>query len=416
MSDMFSAYATLFRTPGAMKFSVLALIGRMPISMDSLALIFIVVAVSDSYALAGALSAVASIVISIANPFWSRLADRIGQRKMLLRVVPLKILGLSLFIALVMNGAPVWTWFVSIILAELAAINTGGLVRRRWLHVLSPDKSTTDEDEADKHVVNTAYSYEALMDEIVFIVGPITATACATSIAPAAGLIAGMILMSIGLPLFAMQRATEPPPSPVRVKDPHPPVIGIPIVQAIALATTFTGGFFGAISITVVAFAESQGQKSYSGLLLGLWASGSAVMAIINGLIKWKTSYAGRFLIFLTALTIFSIPFIFVDSILGLAIALFFNGFAIAPLIVNAYGIVQEAVPSEQITESFTWVVAGMPLGGAISSALGGWVIDTYGAQSALWVPLGFMCAALLATLPYFRVYKGLIHYSLNRD
>lgn len=413
---MFSAYATLFRTPGAMKFSVLALIGRMPISMDSLALIFIVVAVSDSYALAGALSAVASIVISIANPFWSRLADRIGQRKMLLRVVPLKVLGLSLFIALVMNGAPVWTWFVSIILAELASINTGGLVRRRWLHVLSPDKSTTAEDETDKHVVNTAYSYEALMDEIVFIVGPITATACATSIAPAAGLIAGMILMSIGLPLFAMQRATEPPPSPVRVKDPHPPVIGIPIVQAIALATTFTGGFFGAISITVVAFAESQGQKSYSGLLLGLWASGSAVMAIINGLIKWKTSYAGRFLIFLSALTIFSIPFIFVDSILGLAIALFFNGFAIAPLIVNAYGIVQEAVPSEQITESFTWVVAGMPLGGAISSALGGWVIDTYGAQSALWVPLGFMCAALLATLPYFRVYKRLIHYPLNRD
>ena len=413
---MFSAYTTLFRTPGAMKFSISALIGRMPISMDSLALIFIVVAVSDSYALAGALSAVASITISIANPFWSRLADRIGQRKMLLRVVPLKILGLSLFIALVMNGAPVWTWFVSIILAELAAINTGGLVRRRWLHVLSPDKSTTAEDEADKHVVNTAYSYEALMDEIVFIVGPITATACATSIAPAAGLIAGMILMSIGLPLFAMQRATEPPPSPVRVKDPHPPVIGIPIVQAIALATTFTGGFFGAISITVVAFAESQGQKSYSGLLLGLWASGSAVMAIINGLIKWKTSYAGRFLIFLSALTIFSIPFLFVDSIFGLAIALFFNGFAIAPLIVNAYGVVQEAVPSEQITESFTWVVAGMPLGGAISSALGGWVIDTYGAQSALWVPLGFMCAALLATLPYFRVYKGLIHYSLNRD
>jgi len=413
---MFSAYTTLFRTPGAMKFSISALIGRMPISMDSLALIFIVVAVSDSYALAGALSAVASIVISIANPFWSRLADRIGQRKMLLRAVPLKILGLSLFIALVMNGAPVWTWFVSIILAELASINTGGLVRRRWLHVLSPDKSTTDEDEADKHVVNTAYSYEALMDEVVFIVGPITATACATSIAPAAGLIAGMILMSIGLPLFAMQRATEPPPSPVRVKDPHPPVIGIPIVQAIALATTFTGGFFGAISITVVGFAESQGQKSYSGLLLGLWASGSAVMAIINGLIKWKTSYTGRFLIFLSSLTLLSIPFVFVDSILGLAVALFFNGFAIAPLIVNAYGIVQEAVPSEQITESFTWVVAGMPLGGAISSALGGWVIDTYGAQSALWVPLGFMCAALLATLPYFRVYKGLIHYSLNRD
>ncbi len=413
---MFSAYTTLFRTPGAMKFSVAALIGRMPISMDSLALIFIVVSVSDSYALAGALSAVASIVVSLATPYWSRVSDRIGQGKMLLRVVPLKLCGLTLFAILVLNNAPVWSWFITIIFAELASINTGGLVRRRWLHVLGPDKSSTAEDEADKHLVNTAYSYEALMDEIVFIIGPITATACATSIAPAAGLIVGMIFMGVGLPLFALQKSTEPPPSPVRVKDPHPPVIGLPIVRAIAIATTFTGGFFGAISIVVVGFSQSQGHKAQSGLLLGLWATGSAVMAIANGLVQWKITYAARFLFFLIALTVLSIPFIFVHSIFWLAVALFFNGFAIAPLVVNAYGVVQDAVPSEQITESFTWVVAGMPFGGAISSALGGWVIDHYGAQSAFWVPLGFMVAALLATLPFFRVYKALIHYSLNRD
>ena len=399
---MFSAYTTLFRTPGAMKFSVAALIGRMPISMDSLALIFIVVSVSDSYALAGALSAVASIVVSLATPYWSRVSDRIGQGKMLLRVVPLKLCGLTLFAILVLNNAPVWSWFITIIFAELASINTGGLVRRRWLHVLGPDKSSTAEDEADKHLVNTAYSYEALMDEIVFIIGPITATACATSIAPAAGLIVGMIFMGVGLPLFALQKSTEPPPSPVRVKDPHPPVIGLPIVRAIAIATTFTGGFFGAISIVVVGFSQSQGHKAQSGLLLGLWATGSAVMAIANGLVQWKITYAARFLFFLIALTVLSIPFIFVHSIFWLAVALFFNGFAIAPLVVNAYGVVQDAVPSEQITESFTWVVAGMPFGGAISSALGGWVIDHYGAQSAFWVPLGFMVAALLATLPFF--------------
>ena len=413
---MFSAYTTLFRTPGAMKFSIPALIGRMPISMDSLALIFIVVSVRNSYALAGALSAVASIVISLSTPYWSRVSDRIGQSKMLLRVVPLKLAGLTIFIILVINNAPVWTWFVSIILAELSSINTGGLVRRRWLHVLSPDKSTTVEDEQDKHLVNTAYSYEALMDEVVFIIGPITATACATSIAPAAGLIAGMIFLAIGMPLFAMQKATEPPPSPVRTKDPYPPVIGLPIVRAIALATTFTGGFFGAIAIVVVGFSQSHGHRAQSGLLLAVWASGSAVMAVINGLIKWKMSTASRFLIFLISLTLLSIPFIFVHSLLWLGIALFFNGFAIAPLIINAYSVVQDAVPSEQITESFTWVVAGMPLGGAVSSALAGWVIDNYGARTAFWVPLGFMCAALLATLPFFRIYKGLIHYSLNRD
>lgn len=50
---MFSGYRTLMSTPGAMRFSIPGVIARMPISMDSLALIFIVVAVSDSYALAG---------------------------------------------------------------------------------------------------------------------------------------------------------------------------------------------------------------------------------------------------------------------------------------------------------------------------------------------------------------------------
>ena len=120
---MFTAYATLFRTPGAVKFSVAGLIGRMPISMDSLALVFIVVAASDSYALAGALSATASIVMSIAVPYWSGVADRIGQRALLIRAVPFKAAGIILFIVLVQNNAPIWTWFASIIVSMSYVFN-----------------------------------------------------------------------------------------------------------------------------------------------------------------------------------------------------------------------------------------------------------------------------------------------------
>ena len=114
---MFSGYRTLMSTPGAMRFSIPGVIARMPISMDSLALIFIVVAVSDSYALAGALSATASVFMAIATPHWSRVADRIGQSAMLVRVIPIKVVGLSLFTVLVLNNAPVWAWFVCIIIA-----------------------------------------------------------------------------------------------------------------------------------------------------------------------------------------------------------------------------------------------------------------------------------------------------------
>jgi predicted MFS family arabinose efflux permease len=107
---------------------------------------------------------------------------------------------------------------------------------------------------------------------------------------------------------------------------------------------------------------------------------------------------------------------LFTHSLEWLAVALFFNGFAIAPLVINAYGVAEGAVPADQITETLTWVVAGMPLGGAISSALSGQVIDRYGADIAFWVPLGFMIAACAATLPYFSTYKALIGYPRARD
>jgi MFS family permease len=391
-------------------------IARMPISMDSLALIFIVVAVTDSYALAGALSATASVVIALATPHWSRVADRIGQSAMLVRVIPVKVAAFCIFTVLVLNETPAWTWFVSIIIAEAFSVNAGGLVRRRWLHVLSPDKTTTAEDEQDRHIVNTVYSFEALMDEVVFILGPIIVTACATTIAPAAGVIAGILFVVVGFPLFILAKDSEPPATPKRTVDPHPAVIKNKRVQAVVLPTTLLGGFFGSIAIVTVAFAESRGQEAISGILLAIWAVGSAVAALLNGVVKWKLSSAARFLLFLFSLTVLTIPLLFVHSVPALAVALFFNGFSIAPLVINAYGVAEGAVPPEQITETLTWVVAGMPIGGALSSALSGQIIDLYGADIAFWVPLGFMIAACAATLPYLQTYKALIGYPRARD
>ena len=413
---MFSAYQTLFRIPGALKFSIPGVIARMPISMDPLALVFIVVSVSDSYALAGALSATSSVVMALATPHWSRVADRMGQSAMLVRVIPAKIAGLSLFTILVLLGAPIWSWFASIIFAESFSVNTGGLVRRRWLHILSPDKTSTAEDEKNRHIVNIAYSFEALMDEVVFILGPIIATVCATSIAPAAGIIVGIAFVVIGVPLLVMQKSTEPPATPKRIIDPHPAVIRNKQVQAVVLPTTLLGGFFGSITIVTVAFAQSRGQEDKIGVLLAIWAGGSAVAAIINGIVKWKLTSAARFLIFLFALTLLSVPMLFTHSMFWLGVALFFNGFAIAPLVINAYAVAGSAVPSAQITETLTWVIAGMPIGGALASALAGQVIDRFGSEIAYWVPLGFMIAACAATLPYFSTYKALIGYSRARE
>ena len=393
---VFTSYRALFRTPGGLRFSAAGLVARMPISMDSLAVIFIVVHVSNSYALAGTLAAVASIAISISLPFWSRTSDRIGQRRTLSIAVPLRAILLTIFILLVTTRAPTWTWFIAIIAAELSVINAGGLVRRRWLWALGEDRE----------LINTAYSYEALMDEIVFILGPVIATACATSIAPAAGLIVGLIFMLLGTTAFALQKGSEPPAHPRDLDDPHPAVMRNLVVQAVVLPSIFIGGFFSATGI--VAFAQSQNAAAQTGLVLAIWAAGSAVAAALNGIIKWRKNHAQRFLIFLSALTLLSIPLLFTNNLVYLSIALFCSGLAVAPLIVSAYGVAETAVPPAQITETLAWVIAGMPLGGAFASAISGLVIDNYGAQRAFWVPLGCLCCALTMSLPYLRTWNRL--------
>jgi MFS family permease len=408
---MFKAYGTLLRTRGGLSFSAAGFIGRMPIAMDSLAIIFIVVAATDSYALAGALTAVGSIVVGAAEVFWSRQADQRGQSRILLMAVPIRVISFLIFVLLVSKDAPIWTWFVSLIIAESTAISAGGMVRRRWLHILK-----THPDNKDGHLVNTAYSWEAMVDEIVFILGPVVATTCAVKIAPSAGILAGLIFLALGLPALAAMRSTEPPAEPANEQEPHPPVLKNRIVQSIVFPCALLGGFFGAVGITVVGFAEERNHPESTGWLLAIWAVGSMVAAIINGAIKFKSAHATRFLIYVGGLTLGSIPLLFANSIPLLAVALFINGLFVAPLIVNAYGTVENAVPAGQITEALTWVIAGMPLGGAVASALAGVVIDHAGAQSAFWVPLGFMLAAVATTLPYFSTYRAAIGYAQPRD
>lgn len=408
---MLKAYGTLLRTPGGMKFSTAGFIGRMPIAMDSLAIIFVVVAATNSYALAGALTAVGSIVVGASEVFWSRKADQRGQSKILRIAVPIRIIAFLLFVIAVSKSAPTWSWFALLIIAESTAINAGGMVRRRWLHILKNDPKNKD-----GHLVNTAYSWEAMVDEFVFIVGPVVATTCAVKIAPSAGILAGLIFLAIGLPSLAAMKSTEPPAEPANIEQPHPVILKNRIVQSIVFPCALLGGFFGSVGISVVGFAEEKNHPETTGWLLAIWAVGSAVAALINGGIKFKSAHATRFLIYLVGLTLGTIPLLFSKSILALAIALFVNGLFIAPLIVNAYGTVENAVPAGQITEALTWVIAGMPLGGALSSALAGIVIDNYGAQAALWVPLGFMVAAIVTTLPYLSTYRAAIGYAHPRD
>ena len=395
---MFKTYSELFKTPGAKRIASAGFIARLPIAMDALAIILFVQSVDGRYAIAGSLTAVAALVTVISSPLWSKAADHFGQRIVLSTAIPIRIFAIVTFIALVMNGAPVWSWFAAIFLAESASVSIGSMTRRRWAHVLGGDK---------KDVLSTSYTFESLLDEFIYILGPVITTAVVAAIAPSAGLILGVLFLLVGAPLLISHRDSDPGVEHRHVGTKLKSVFRNQKLQAVAIPLTIAGGAFSAVNICVVAFSEERGAKSISGVLLGIWAVGGAVSALINGSITWKISHGARYVGYMVGMALVSLSFPFINNFYVLGLALFLQGLCIAPLLPNGLSLVTDSVSPSQMTQAITLATAGIPLTGSLSSFLSGVVIDNYGASTALWLPFGFLACACLAMLLYIKEYKS---------
>jgi len=399
---MLSPYRNLFATPGGLAFSISGLIARLPIAMTYLSVTFIVVHETDSYTLAGTISTGAALINAGFSPLWSRKADQLGQSKVLRFTIPSYIIFGLLFILTITHKAPTLVCMGFIFMAEAFLPNIGGLVRRRWLHTLG-------EKEGSRPLINTAYSFEALIDEIVFTIGPLIASAAAISIAPQAGMYFAFSFMSVGTGLYILQKRTEPPPHPIVKGEKRSAVLAIPHVQAVFLPYIFLGAFFMSATLSTIAFADQHGAKSSTGILLAIWSAGSGVAAIINGAIKWKMTDAQKFIYSMIGMFFATLLLLVSHSILVLGIVLFLNGFGVAPILVAGYSIVEKSVSAAKVTETFAWVLAGLQIGNALPGPLTGYMIDNFGADKSFIVPVVALMLAILSLLPYLKVWRVLI-------
>jgi MFS family permease len=242
-----------------------------------------------------------------------------------------------------------------------------------------------------------------LVDEIIFVFGPLLATALSTYISPVSGLVASMIFVVIGQPALARLKDTEPNISRNNGQKSSPNILKRKSAQAIILPVFFVGGYFGSVGILVVAFTNKVGRPELSGLLLAIWALGSGFAALLNGIVGTHIAHAKIFLYSLFFMFLMSLGFLIANSIPLLAIILFLNGLGISPVLVHAYATMEKEVSEEELTEAMTWVTTGTPTGGAIGSALAGQVIDNFGVKLGFTIPIATLFLANLALLPYFR-------------
>jgi MFS family permease len=370
----------------------------MPVAMDSIAIILFVHSVESRYSIAGALTAVAAFTTVFSSPLWSKVADQRGQAFVLKIAIPIRILAIIGFVLLVKNGAPIWTWFLSIFIAECGSVSIGSMTRRRWVNLI---------DKKDKDLLSTSYAFESLLDEFVYIIGPIITTGIVAATEPVAGLLLGICFLVVGVPLIVTHRNSDPAIEKPEFGEKIKSVTRNKKLQAVGIPLTIAGGCFSAVNISVVAFATEKSMASSAGLVLGAWAAGGAISAIINGAIRWKISHGTRYLGYLIGMTVIAISFPFISNLYLLAVALFLQGMCVGPLLPNGLPLVTNSVPASQMTHAITLVTSGIPLTGALSSFLSGRIIDSFGASAGLWLPFGFLIVACASTIPYAKEYKN---------
>jgi len=381
-----------------MGFSIAGFIARLPISMTLLAVTFVIVDKTGSYTMAGFVSMGASLCTTFFSPLWSRIADERGQRKILRINTPLHIgLGIA-FLFAIDHSLSRFIWVPLILGAEALLVNVGGLVRRRWIHALA----------GDKKMLNVAFSYEALVDEIIFIFGPVVTTVAANSIDPSAGIYLAFTFMAIGTALMLRARASEPPIFHRDKTVKRESVLKFSALRAIFLPYIFIGAFFSSMNLIVIGFDAERGAKNWTGLVLAIWAGGSAVAAIGHGAIHWKIKDALKFRALLALIVLTTLPVLFVHSVLLLSAALFVSGLAVAPMLITGYSLAEKAVPPEKVTETLAWVIAALNLGGALPGPLTGHIIDSTGASTAFIVPIACLLLANFSTLPYLKTWRAL--------
>jgi MFS family permease len=386
----------LFAVPGAARFSLAGWLARLPACTAGLGTVLLISRVSGSYGLAGAVSGALALAFAVASPVWARAIDRRGQGAVLRPLMGLFLAAGLAFLGGVLTGAPVWSWFVLAAATGAAIPNVGSLVRARWTHALPEARQR-----------QTAFAFESVVDEVVFVVGPPVVTLLAALVAPAAGFLTGLLLGVGGGWWLARMVGTEPPP---HRPDPSAGVSRwaalSPAVLVVALSSLGVGTVFGAMDVVVVAFAREQGAAAVAGLALAAYAAGSLLAGLVYGLLRPRGTTAARFRVCSAFFGLAAQTLLAVRSLPTLVGAVVLAGLAIAPALVAGMSLVESRVPRGVLTEALTWTNSALTVGVTVGAAVAGITVDAWGARAAFAVPCaaaGLAAVLALAGAPWLR-------------
>ncbi|MBN9605065.1 MAG: MFS transporter [Actinomycetales bacterium] len=375
-------YLELLRVPGVARIVAAQLTARLPGGTLALGLLLHIEAVFDSYGAAGLVLASMSIGQAVAGPLTSRWMGRWGMRPVLLLTT---LVSTGAIVAIALAPLPLWGYMVIALVGGLSFPPVSPAVRTIYPKLVTARQTTP------------LFSFDAAVQEIIWIFGPVLVTFVGTQVSTVAGVLLSAVFMLGGGLWFLLS------PEVGRVRIPRSRRrLGVVLTRPTVLVAVLTGilliGSCAAIEAGVVAtFGEGGAQ---AGLVLGIWAVSSFAGGLVFGNVPISPwSLARR----IAVVTVGAALAMFAGEFWGLTAALVVAGACLAPALAVMSATVSSSVKFSDTAEAYGWVNTGQLMGAAIGSAVAGFLIDAQGASGAFWVAGGLAALAALVAAAFHR-------------
>jgi predicted MFS family arabinose efflux permease len=239
--------------------------------------------------------------------------------------------------------------------------------------------------------LDTAFAFDALQLEVVFIVGPLLAAAIAAWVSPEAAFLAGAAMQAGGALAFAAapaSRGWRPSADGERTRR---GALAAPGIRVLLAAMSAAAVSLGVLEIGIAAFAEREASRADSGWLFALWGLGSLMGGLWYGARSWRVSADRRFLVVSGVLALGLAPLPLAGSMPVFAVLVVVAGLGLAPSTAAGYSLVGQLAPPGAMTEAYAWQIVAYVAGSSIGAWLAGALVDAVSVEAAL------ACAPLLA-------------------
>jgi MFS family permease len=356
--------------------------------MSQLGTLLLVSTATGHYGSGGLAAGALAVTSAVGAPIAGHLADRIGQRPVVLVQSLAGGAALGLLVLLVQLGASSAALILASGLAGLTLPQIGPLARVRWRPI------TAGSGAQQRRLVDAAFSYEGAADEASFAVGPALVGVGAVAVSPSGALLLAAALLAVFGTAFALH-----PTARLTASHPHAHATGRLVTAAfvvLTLAQLAIGALFGATQTGATVLATAAGQPGAAGLVHAMLGVGSAAAGIATAFVPERIGQETRVLVAAIALFVLSTPLLLVDSLGPLTLTVFALGFAVAPYMIGVFTLGERIVPPTRVGTAMTVLASATGVGYALGSSIAGRLADHHGHTAAFAVTVTVTALAVL--------------------